>query len=287
MARVPPDSIEVGGRVVKVTNPGRVLYPEDGVTKADVITYYVHVSERLLPHVRRRPVTRIRWPHGVDKERFFEKNLPSHAPKWMDRITLHHSDGDVTYPLVDEVASLAWLAQQNALELHVPQWRIHGEGRRVDRLVIDLDPGPKAGLAECIEVSLWLRERLQDAGMDCVPVTSGSKGLHLYAKWRASDHDDSSSSYAKKLANAATRQFPSLVTANMAKKERDGKVLLDWSQNNPNKTTITPYSLRGRAHPFVATPRWWSELEAGGVQHLVLSEVLERLSDADPLEVLL
>ncbi len=281
------DSIEIGGRTIKVTNPDRVLYPEDGVTKAAVIAYYVHVADRLLPHIKRRPVTRIRWPHGVGQTPFFEKQLPSHAPSWMGRITLHHSDGDVTYPLADEAADLAWFAQQNALELHVPQWRVFGEGRRTDRLVLDLDPGAPAGLAECVEVSLWLRERLDADDVISVPVTSGSKGLHLYGRWRASDHSGSSSEYAKKLAQAATSAFPFLVTANMAKREREGKVLIDWSQNNPNKTTITPYSLRGRPHPYVAAPREWAELTAGGVEHLTLTEVLARLDDPDPMATLL
>ena len=188
-----------------------------------------------------------RWPGGVAEERFFEKQLPSSAPEWIERITIEHSDGPVTYPFAHEAATLAWFAQQNALELHVPQWRAFGSSRRVDRLVFDLDPGPGRGLTDCAEVAFWLKERLDDAGMSTVPVTSGSKGLHLYARWKQSDHGTvTTSEFAKSLAEDAARAMPSLATPVLAKAERSKKVLIDWSQNDPNERTITPYSLRGR-----------------------------------------
>jgi bifunctional non-homologous end joining protein LigD len=279
-------SITVGGRVISVTSLDRVVYPDDAVLKQDVISYYVHVAPRLLPHIRRRPVTRIRWPNGVLGESFYERNTPSHAPEWIPRAKLHHSDGDIAYPLIEEPAALAWLAQQNALELHVPQWRLHGEDRRTDRLVFDLDPGPGMGLAQCAELALWLRQRLGDEGLVSVPVTSGSKGIHLYARWRQAKRSTDTREFARGVAQAAEQAMPDLVTSTMTKQLRKGKVLIDWSQNNPAKTTVSPYSLRGRVRPWVAAPRSWDEIEQSALTQLTMSAVLERLDDADPLSAL-
>jgi bifunctional non-homologous end joining protein LigD len=285
------DTIEVDGRAIKVTHIDRVLYPDDNVLKADVIAYYVQVAPRLLPHVNGRPVTRIRWPQGVAGDPFFEKNLPGHAPEWLRRVTIKHSDGPITYPFVEGAAGLAWLAQHSALELHVPQWRWQsvddadpdatGE-RHVDRLVIDLDPGPGATLDHCAEVAVWLRDRLADSGLEALPVTSGSKGLHLYARW-PSDVSTTSSDFARAAANAAVAAMPQLVTATMTKQQRKGRVFIDWSQNSRAKTTVAPYSLRGRARPWVAAPRSWSDVEAGGLAQLLWSDVLGWPADDDPL----
>jgi bifunctional non-homologous end joining protein LigD len=280
-------SVVVGGRTLRVTSPDRVVYPADGVTKAAVIGYYARMAERMLPHLRRRPVTRIRWPGGVDKPQFFEKQLPKGVPDWIESVSLTHSDGTVTYPFAHEAATLAWFAQQNALELHVPQWRWHGDARRIDRLVLDLDPGPRTGLAECAQIALWLKEQLDADGLESVPVTSGSKGIHVYARWRASDRPQTTSEYAKSLADSAVEAFPRLATASMTKVERGGKVLIDWSQNNPSKTTITPYSLRGRPRPFVAAPRGWDEVADAGLSHLLMADALRRLAEPDPLAALL
>ena len=292
------DTIEVDGHTIKVTHIDRVLYPDDNLLKADVIAYYVQVAPLLLPHVSGRPVTRIRWPQGVAGEPFFEKNLPSHAPDWLARVTIKHSDGPITYPFVESAAGLAWLAQHSALELHVPQWRWQASDtdaddevgereaeRRVDRLVIDLDPGPGATLDHCAEVAVWLRDRLADSGLLAFPVTSGSKGLHLYARW-PSDVNPSSSDFARAAANAAVAAMPQLVTATMTKQQRKGRVFIDWSQNSRAKTTVAPYSLRGRARPWVAAPRSWAEVEAGGLTQLLWSEVLGWAPDADPLAAL-
>lgn len=279
--------VVVDGRSIKVTHPDKVMYPADNLTKVAVIAYYVRIAERLLPLLAGRPVTRIRWPHGVGGSRFFEKQLPGGAPAWVQTLTLEHSDGPVTYPLVPDAATLAWLAQLNALELHVPQWRWTDDAPRVDRLVFDLDPGPGTGLAQCVEVAQWLRGRLDDDGFISVPVTSGSKGLHLYAGWNPEERTGSTSEYAKVLATAAASQFPKLVTAHMKREVRAGRVFIDWSQNNPNKTTITPYSLRGREHPYVAAPRLWDELDDPGMKHLTMAEVLGRLDGADPMAALL
>jgi bifunctional non-homologous end joining protein LigD len=205
----------------------------------------------------------------------------------VETLTLEHPDGPVTYPLAHEAATLAWFAQQNALELHVPQWRWHGDGPRSDRLVLDLDPGPRVTLAGCAEVALWLRDQLDELGMVSVPVTSGSKGIHVYARWKGSDHTLSPSDFTKALADAAVAAAPRRVTSSMSKAERSGKVFIDWSQNNPSKTTITPYSLRGRDRPFVAWPRTWDELVDADLRQLTMAEGLERLGEPDPLAALL
>ena len=293
--------MQVDGRRLRVTNLDKVLYPASGTTKAEVIAYYVAVADRLLPWVAGRPATRKRWPDGVggtgvpgggsgpraekSTELFFEKNLPDSAPDWVRRVVVRHKSHTNVYPLVDSSATLAWFGQVAALELHVPQWRVDADGtpRHPDRLVLDLDPGPGAGLDECVEVALAARELLTDVGLTAWPVTSGSKGLHLYAALSGEHGPDYVNAFAKQVAAALQDALPDLVVSSMKKSLREGKVLVDWSQNNQAKTTIAPYSLRGRVAtdgegPFVAAPRTWDEL-VPGLQHLTLAEVLERGDD--------
>ncbi|KQP77934.1 hypothetical protein ASF37_04735 [Aeromicrobium sp. Leaf289] len=283
-------TVQVDGRRLRVTNLDKVLYPASGTTKAEVISYYVAVADRLLPWATGRPATRKRWPNGVGDtehpgELFFEKNLPDSAPDWVRRVVVRHKSHVNVYPIVDSAATLAWLGQVAALELHVPQWRVDADGtpRHPDRLVLDLDPGPGAGLAECVEVALAARELLDDVGLTAWPVTSGSKGLHLYARLTGEHGPDYVNSFAKQVAAALEDAMPDLVVSSMKKSLRDGKVLVDWSQNNQAKTTIAPYSLRGRAAPdgegpFVAAPRHWDEL-GPDLRHLTMAEVLERSDD--------
>ena len=273
------------GIEVALTNLDKVLYPETGTTKGEVIAYYTAIAPAILPHLAGRPVTRKRWPNGVAESSFFEKNLPEHAPKWLRRHTIQHSDRRVTYPLVDSEAGLAWLGQQAALEIHVPQWRIAGNRPGpATRLVFDLDPGPGAGLPECAEVALAVKEIIEGAGLRAFPVTSGSKGIHLYVPLDREIGSGGASTVAKQLATDLEKRHPDLVTATMAKAVRKGKVLLDWSQNNPAKTTISPYSLRGRAHPHVAAPRTWAEIEdSANLRHLRFDEVLARWRDSGDL----
>ncbi|MFF2552823.1 non-homologous end-joining DNA ligase [Nocardia sp. NPDC058058] len=269
---------DFGGVEVGLTNLDKVLYPATGTTKGEVIDYFTAIAPALLPHIALRPVTRKRWPNGVEQGSFFEKNLAEHAPKWLARRTVPHSDRPVTYPLIDSVAGMAWLGQQAALEVHVPQWVFDGDERGpITRLVFDLDPGPGAALAECAEVALILRDVVREVGLDAYPVTSGSKGIHVYVPLDRRVAADGASAVAKQVATNLQQLRPELVTANMAKSERAGKVLLDWSQNNMAKTTIAPYSLRGRAEPWVAAPRDWSEIEQRKkLRHLRFDEVLRR-----------
>ncbi|EWM19842.1 DNA ligase D [Kutzneria sp. 744] len=259
--------VQVGERQLTLSNLDKALYP-DGYSKAQVIQYYTLIAPVLLPHLTGRPVTFIRFPDGVAGQQFFEKNVSEGAPQWLRTARLPHSgsrgrEGDITYPLIDDLPSLVWAANLAALELHVPQWTI-GPGpvrRAPDRLVLDLDPGPGVGLVECARVAERLYDVLVADGLTPVAKTSGAKGMQVYAGIRTRI-PDRPSQYAKALAERLAVETPKLVTAKMAKALRSGKVFIDWSQNNPAKTTVAPYSLRGREHPTVSTPVTWDEVRS-------------------------
>ena len=286
---MPPSSnqkVRVGGRELKVSNLDKVLYPATGTTKADVMRYYLAVADVLIPQVRGRPVTRKRWPEGVDKQSFFRKDLEDSAPAWIPTGTIQHKTSTNAYPLIDDPATLAWLTQIAALELHTPQWRFGADGKpeNPDRLVLDLDPGPGVTLAETAEIALACRDILEGMDLTCVPVTSGSKGIHLYAGLDGKADSAQVSQVAKALALALQEEHPDRVTATMAKAERAGKVFLDWSQNNGKKTTVAPYSLRGRERPTVAAPRTWEEIADPDLKQLEMEEVIDRVLDGlDPI----
>ena len=267
---------------VRLTNPDKVLYPATGTTKGEVFDYYVNVAEAMLPHIAGRPVTRKRWPNGVEESSFFEKQLASSAPDWLDRGTIAHKSGTTTYPVIDTVEGLAWIAQQAALEVHVPQWRFTdgGEVGPATRIVFDLDPGEGVTFRQLCEVAHEVRDLIADIGLTTFPLTSGSKGLHLYVPLEEPISSRGASVLAKRVAQQLEQTMTKRVTATMTKSLREGKVFLDWSQNNANKTTIAPYSLRGREHPSVAAPRTWDEIADPALRHLTFDEVLERL-DAD------
>lgn len=274
--------VEVDGHAIRFTHPDKVLYPATGTTKADVLDYFQKVAPLLITYAGRRPVTRKRWPDGTDGKSFFEKNLPSHAPGWVPRASIEHIKRTVDYPVLDSPATLAWFAQLAALELHVPQWRLtkKGEPGRTRRIVLDLDPGEGVDLATTAKVALRIRDLLDEEGLTSFPVTSGSKGIHIYSRLDKARSGKKASELAKQLAKTLEEQTPGEVTATMKRSVREGKVFIDWSQNSGSKTTVAPYSLRGRAEPWVAAPRTWDELADDGLQHLHYTEVLERL-DAD------
>lgn len=285
MATSTGETVDIDGKKLKVTNLDKVLYPESNTTKRDVIDYYARIAEVLIPHAANRPATRKRWVHGVGTtdapgDMFFQKNLDDSTPAWVKRRSIEHSDHSNEYPLVNDRATLAWLAQIAALEIHVPQWQFGRTGVRKnpDRLVLDLDPGPGAGLLECAEVARWARDILQEMGLEPMPVTSGSKGIHLYAALDGKYDSDAVSSVAHELARALEADHPDLVVSDMKKSLRDGKVLVDWSQNNGSKTTVAPYSLRGRSRPMVAAPRTWRELSSPSLEHLDFKQVLARVA---------
>ena len=286
--------VEVDGRTLSISNLGKVLYPGDGTTKGEVLHYYAQVAPVLLPHLQDRAVTRIRWPNGTGGPSFFEKNVPSGAPDWLhtaevptsgSRGESRHGDR-IVFPVIDSLAELTYLANLASLELHVHQWRVDGGGQPLnpDRMVIDLDPGQPAGLHECAQVALLVRDRLADLGLAAAPVTSGSKGLHLYAPMPGALTADQVREAAKQIAEDLEKKHPGLVVSQMTKAKRPGKVLLDWSQNTGSKTTISPYSLRGKDRPYAAAPRTWDEVEAGAEEpgaltHLTADEVLARVAE--------
>lgn len=291
--------VDVEGRRLPLRNLEKVLYPATGTTKAEVLSYVTAVAPVLLPHLAARVVTRKRWPDGVASQPFFEKNIPQGAPSWLRTVevpTPGSTRGRETlrFPLVDGLPALVWATNLAALELHVPQWSVPERPpppeeieTLPDRLVVDLDPGPGAGLAECCEVALAVREHLAADGLAAVPVTSGSKGMQLYAPVSGEQPAEVVEAYAKDLAQRLAQAMPELVVWRMAKSLRPGKVLIDWSQNHPAKTTICPWSLRGRELPCVATPRTWREVEAGGLEQVEWHEAAERAADGDPAAAVL
>ncbi len=283
-------SVEVDGRQLTLSNLDKVLYPATETTKGEVLNYYARVAPLLLPVIADRPVTRVRWPHGVEGTSFFEKNVPSGAPSWLASVTLasngsrgpsRHGD-QVIYPLVPDLATLTYLGNLAAIELHVPQWKcVEDSPGNPDRLVIDLDPGAPAGLSECARLALEVREELQKQGLEAlVPVTSGSKGMQVYAALDGTRDSEQVRESAKELAQSLTRRHPANVVWKMTKSIRGGKVLLDWSQNTAAKTTIAPYSLRGRERPMVAAPRRWEEIESPStLEQLDFETVLDRIEE--------
>jgi len=265
---------------VRLTNPDKVLYPATGTTKAEIFDYYVTIADVMLPHIAGRPVTRKRWPNGVEQPAFFEKQLASSAPDWLHRRSITHKSGTTTYPIIDTREGLAWIAQQAALEVHVPQWRFVGDetdAGPATRIVFDLDPGEGVTMVQLSEVASAVRELMSDIGLDTYPLTSGSKGVHLYVPLTDPISSHGASVLARKVAQQLEKAMPKLVTATMTRSLRDGKVFLDWSQNSSAKTTIAPYSMRGRDQPMVAAPRTWAEFEDPDLRHLRFDEVLERV----------
>jgi DNA ligase D-like protein (predicted ligase)/DNA ligase D-like protein (predicted polymerase)/DNA ligase D-like protein (predicted 3'-phosphoesterase) len=270
---------------VKLTNPDKVLYPATGTTKAEIFEYYVAIADVMVGHIAERPVTRKRWPNGVGQPDFFEKQLASSAPEWLDRGAIKHGSGTTTYPIIDSREGLAWIAQQASLEVHVPQWRfVDGAPGPATRVVFDLDPGEGVTFRQLCEVAHEVRGFITDIGLTTYPLTSGSKGLHLYVPLLEPVSSQGASVLAKRIALQLEKSMPKQVTATMTKSQREGKVFLDWSQNSAAKTTIAPYSMRGRDEPTVAAPRTWEEIEDPELRHLRFDEVLARVeSDGDLL----
>ncbi|GAC53561.1 ATP-dependent DNA ligase [Gordonia amicalis] len=276
--------LEVDGRRISITNLSKVLYPATGTRKYDVIDYYSRIAEVMLPHLRNRIVTRKRWPNGVESTPFFEKDLPDSAPDWVRRHGIQHSERVIEYALAEDRATLVWLAQMAALEIHVPQWRlpIGPDGERMaNRIVFDLDPGPRVPLHETAAVAVEIRNWL--GGTTTYPVTSGGKGIHIYARLPKPVSSEAARKVAREVADEFARQHSDFITANMSKKIRDDKVFIDWSQNNASKTTLSPYSLRGREQPWVAAPRTWDEIEDPTIAQLLYTEVLDRVADVGDL----
>jgi bifunctional non-homologous end joining protein LigD len=281
-------AVKVAGITLELSNLDKVLYPAAGFTKGEVIDYYTRMAPVLLPHLAARPLTRIRYPNGVEGNGFFEKNAPAGVPEWVRVETLPapgstRGRATLDYVVAEDLPTLVWLANLAALELHVPQWTVGSEGP--DRLVLDLDPGAPAGLKECAEVALLLRERLAVDGLVGYPKTSGKKGMQLMCALAGTQSADDVSGYAKRIAEDLARAHPRLIVARMAKNLRPRKVFIDWSQNNAAKTTVAPYSLRAESTPTVSTPLTWAEVESGQPRPFRANEVLDRVAEHGDLLV--
>ena len=249
----------IGGRELTVSNLDKVFYPESGFTKGQLIDYYVRIADAMLPHIKERPLTMRRFPNGVEGKSFFEKHVPSHAPDWVPTVTVPLADGhqDISYSMANDVATLAWAANLANIEFHVPLWHV-GRRRKLpanpDFMVFDLDPGEGASIVECCVVAGYIIDELEKAGTPSFAKTSGSKGLQLYAPAGAKSTWDGVRSRAYDIARKLESDHRDLVVSNMRKSLRQGRVLIDWSQNHPAKTTVAVYSVRARPRPTVSTP---------------------------------
>jgi len=283
--------VDVEGRTLTLTNLDKVLYPEVGFAKAQVVDYYTRVAPVLLPHLAGRALTMKRYPNGVDGHFFFEKNAPSHRPDWVRTVRLPAPGSTkkretIDYTVVDDLPTLVWVANLGSLELHTHMWRVDASDQPLtpDLMVVDLDPGPGTGIPECCQVAQLVRE---NTDTDWYAKTSGSKGLQLYSAVRDGRTADETRNEMRELAEKLEKQPDSIVISRMTKSLRPGKVLVDWSQNNAAKTTVSVYSLRARTRPTASTPVTWDEVEAGaaGKDPLVFAadDVLARVDELGDL----
>jgi bifunctional non-homologous end joining protein LigD len=255
----------VGGRELTVSNLDKVFFPESGFTKGQLIDYYVKVAPMMLPHIADRPLTMKRYPNGVEEKYFYEKHKPVHAPEWVRSVKVPTSEksGEVEYSVVSDLPALVWAANLGTIEFHVPLWKV---GRRrvlpgpPDLMVFDLDPGEGTTVVECCRVALLIAELLEEQGSETRVKTSGAKGLQVYVPLRGRSTWETSRAKALEIAQNLERSHPDLVTSIMRKVLRRDKVLIDWSQNHPAKTTVGVYSVRAQSQPTVSTPVSWKEV---------------------------
>jgi len=250
----------VGGKTLRLSNLDKVLYPEAGFTKGQVIDYYTRVAPALLPHLKNRPLTLKRYPNGVEGKFFYEKQSPSHRPDWVKTVPVPARGRTIDFTLANDLPTMVWLANLADLELHT-SLSLAKDIQRPTTLAFDLDPGPPATIVECSQVAIWLREIFGDLGLESFPKTSGSKGMQLYVPLNLKTSYDETKPFAKALAELLEKQHPEHVVSTQKKELRPGKVLIDWSQNDEHKTTVNVYSLRAKARPTVSTPLTWDEVE--------------------------
>jgi bifunctional non-homologous end joining protein LigD len=286
---VPPArrvSVDVEGHELSLSNLDKLMYPATGFTKGHVIDYYTRVAPALLPHLRDRPLTLKRYPNGVDGGHFYEKQCPSHRPDWVRSEPVELSSKTIDFCICDDLPTLVWLANLADLELHPSLSKVPA----VDRptiMAFDLDPGAGTGLAECCEVAVLLRDALGRLGLECFPKTSGSKGIQVYVPLNADgvNYDHGTKRLSNALARHLEAQHPKLIVSSQKKELRRGKVLIDWSQNDEHKTTVSVYSLRARERPTVSTPLDWDEVAVGDPDALVFeaADMLERVEERGDL----
>ncbi len=276
--------VEIQEKRLKLSNLDKVLYPAVGFTKGQVIDYYARIAPVLLPHLAGHPLTLKRYPDGVDGEFFFEKNAPAHRPDWVKTAPIwsRHNRRSINFILAGDLPTLVWLANLAALELH-PSLALAEDITTPRTLVFDLDPGPPASIVQCAQVGLWLREIFEHFGLQSFPKTSGSKGLQIYVPLNTPTSYEVTKPFAHALAQLLEQEHRDLVVSDMKKQLRTGKVLVDWSQNDEHKTTVSVYSLRARERPTVSAPVKWEEVERllkkkdAGLLVFEASQVLERV----------
>jgi bifunctional non-homologous end joining protein LigD len=252
--------LKIGGRTVEVSNLDKVFYPKTGFTKGQVIDYYVNISPHLLPHLKDRPVTLKRYPNGVEGLFFYEKQIPSSHPEWVKTTNVKRKDGsEINYCVFDSLPVLVWAANLADLELHTFLHRAPAI-QTPTALAFDLDPGPPADIVLCCQVGLWLKELFDKLKLKSFAKTSGSKGLQVFVPLNRPVNYEETKAFAHAVAEGLEREFPKIVVSRMQKNLRVGKILVDWSQNDPHKTTVCVYSLRAKDHPTVSTPVTWEEV---------------------------
>jgi bifunctional non-homologous end joining protein LigD len=275
--------LEIGGRRLSVSNLEKVMYPQTGFTKSDVIEYYIEIADVLLPHLKDRPLTLKRYPDGAEGFFFYEKQCPAHRPEWVrtQRVESQNEEGEVNYCLAADVPTLVWVANLASLELHTFLHRARALTRPT-AVAFDLDPGPPSDILDCCRVALWLREALAGLGLEGYPKTSGSKGLQVYIPLNTPTTYGRTKEFAHSVAQLLESAHPDLVITRMEKARRRGKVFIDWSQNDDHKTTVCVYSLRARPTPTVSTPVTWKEVESAVRRKKPLSftadQVLKRVA---------
>jgi bifunctional non-homologous end joining protein LigD len=277
-------SVVVDGQSLKISNWDKVLFPQTGFTKGELIGYYARIAPMVVPHLRDRPLTLKRYPNGVEAAHFYEKQSPSHRPKWVQTVKI----GDVNYTLCQDRATLVWLANLADVELHT-SLSLAQAPERPTMLVFDLDPGPGAGILECGQVAEVLHGLFAQLRLESFAKTSGSKGLQVYVPLNVAVTYERTKPLARRIAELLEQRMPSLVVSRMTKRLRPGKVLVDWSQNDAHKTTVTAYSVRARERPTVSTPVSWEEVARARAEgeeallHFTTDEVLARASDQGDL----
>jgi bifunctional non-homologous end joining protein LigD len=279
-------TVEVDGRQLSLSNLDKLMYPAVGFTKGQVIDYYTRVAPVLLPHLHDRPLTLKRYPNGVEGGHFYEKQCPSHRPDWVRSEPVELSSKTIQFCVCDDLPTIVWLANLADLELH-PSLSKVPEVERPTLMAFDLDPGPGTGLAECCEVALILREALARLELECFAKTSGSKGIQVYVPLNVDDvdYDHGTKLLSNALARHLEAEHPKLIVSSQRKELRKGRVLIDWSQNDEHKTTVSVYSLRARERPTVSTPLSWDEVEEGDADALVFDadDVLARVEELGDL----
>lgn len=262
MSKAEPISVKIGTRQLRFTNPDKVLYPKTGFTKGHVVNYYLKIAPTLLPHLKGHPITLKRYPNGVDKPFFYEKRCPAHRPEWIKTASIWSgtNEANIDFCVAKDAATLGWLANLASLELH-PLLARADKPDRPTAMVFDFDPGPPAGVLDCVNAALKMRDVLEHFGLQVFPKTSGGKGIHLWVPLNTPVTFEQTKQFAHGIALLMERQNPKEITSNMSKAVRGGKVFIDWSQNDQHKTTASVYSLRAREEPTVSTPVTWDELK--------------------------